>query len=90
LKEHERDFCKVKSVKLVVMNDESHPHSIEIQYYLLKDGEGLRQYLADSKRTLDYSADVNIQLSELLKRFVPNGNGTKKVLPSGSENPFMV
>ena len=56
--------------KLVVINDVSHPHSIEIQYYLLKDGEQFRQYLKDSQRTLDYSAETNIHLSEVLQQLL--------------------
>ena len=54
--------------KLIVMNDVSHPHDIEIQYFLLKDGEQFRQYLKDSQRSMDYATETNIQLLELLKQ----------------------
>ena len=63
--EFDNGYCK-----LVVMNDDSHPHGIEIQYYLLKEGEQVRQYLKDSKRTLDYSADTNIQLTQVLSQLL--------------------
>lgn len=55
-------------VKLIVMNDVSHPHDIEIQFYFLRDGEQLRQYLMDSQRSMDYATETNIQLMELIKQ----------------------
>jgi len=55
------------SAKLIVMNDESHPHGIEIQYYLTKDGEQVRQYLMDSQRTLDFTSETILLFQEFLK-----------------------
>lgn len=56
--------------KLVVTNDKSHPHAIEIQYFLMRDGEQFRQYLKDSQRAMDYGAETNIQLTQVLRELL--------------------
>lgn len=70
--------------KLIVMNDRSHPHSIELQYYLLKDAENFRAYLKDSHQIMDYTTKTNLEIMEVLKSLKnPNFSKPNRLDSSG-------